>query len=267
MTIYNSYKYINFDKGLLDNIIDAVYVIVLENSSRINNVYTQINNLKLCKTNIIQLNKRYNEVYNKNLYKQTTYYHLLYNNIEIFKHANNNNYNNILVLEDDFIFTNSIKCNKTIKDLENFINTKIFNLIYLGNIPILYIPIKYDNFYYVILNGQAHSIIYSKNGRNIIINQYNKNKNIKYLTYEHHDIWYNGFINNRYFYYKSICYQVLENTENSISWNNASSQYVINIFSLNKKKTNNYNNFYTFMYILHIICIVCIIIIILKRIT
>jgi len=258
MTIYNNYKYINFENGLLDNIIDAVYIITLENSSRINDVYIQINDLRLCKRNIVQINKRYTEYYNNNLYKQTTYYHLLYNNIEIFKHANTNNYNNILVLEDDFIFTNNIKCNKTIKDLQYFINNTKFNLIYLGNIPIIYIPIKYDNFYYVIFNGQAHSIIYSKNGRDIIINQYNKNKNIKYLTYEHHDMWYNSFINNRYFYYKPICYQVLENTENSISWNNSISNFIINIFSLNKKNSNNYNNYYTFTYILHIVFIIII---------
>ena len=47
MTIYNNYKYINFENGLLDNIIDAVYIITLENSSRINDVYIQINDLRL----------------------------------------------------------------------------------------------------------------------------------------------------------------------------------------------------------------------------
>jgi hypothetical protein len=43
------YDYIEFNKGLLDNCIDAVYVILLEGSDRTKNVYSQINKFKLCK--------------------------------------------------------------------------------------------------------------------------------------------------------------------------------------------------------------------------
>ena len=41
------FDYIRFDNGLLDKIIDAVYVILLENSDRTENVYKQINHYKL----------------------------------------------------------------------------------------------------------------------------------------------------------------------------------------------------------------------------
>tara|TARA_B100000575_G_C23094536_1_gene631192 strand:- start:1010 stop:1276 length:267 start_codon:yes stop_codon:yes gene_type:complete len=83
----SKYKYINFNSGILDNIIDAIYVITLEKSHRLKNVYKQINDLKLCKTNIIQINKKYKEYYINELYKQISSYHLYYNNIQIFKHA------------------------------------------------------------------------------------------------------------------------------------------------------------------------------------
>ena len=39
------YKFITFDTGILDSIIDAVYVITLENSPRKKNVISQINKL------------------------------------------------------------------------------------------------------------------------------------------------------------------------------------------------------------------------------
>ena len=39
MTECHTYDYIEFNKGVLDNIIDAVYVILLKNSDRTDSVY------------------------------------------------------------------------------------------------------------------------------------------------------------------------------------------------------------------------------------
>ena len=35
---YSKYKYIKYENGILDNVIDAVYVILLKNSKRKKNV-------------------------------------------------------------------------------------------------------------------------------------------------------------------------------------------------------------------------------------
>lgn len=260
MSKFSTYEYINFDKGILDNIIDAVYVITLEKSDRLTSVYKQLNDLKLCKTNIIQTNKRYNEHFNSSLYIQNSMSHLLYNNIHIIKHSNKYNYNNILILEDDFIFDDSIKKQSVISHFEDFISkNNNFNLIYLGNIPIILNPFSYSYFIDVYLNGQSHSIIYSKKARNIIYDNY-KNKN--YTWIQLHDIWYNFILDERYYYYKNICYQVLNETENKSLWTNPFLDLLIKSLKLDEYNIDNYNYYYKYILILHYTVIISIIIII-----
>lgn len=254
----NTYKYINFNKGLLDDCIDTVYVKTLENSPRLQDVYNKLNQLKLCKINIIQINKKYTEFYNDKLIKQSSSYHLLYNNIEIFKHSLH--YNNILVLEDDFLFTDSINDKNIINDLSYFINHNDFNLLYLGNLPILFSPSTNHKFHNILFNGQAHSIIYSKNSRDIIVNKYNIAIKNKYISFDLHDLWYNTFLDKKYFYYKPLCYQVIEKTENSKIWSNFFIDYCIDLLKLNNKTVKSYYNFYNFIYIIHFIIIIVIII-------
>ena len=48
---------INFRQGLLDRIIDAVYVLLLEGSDRTNQVYRQVNDYQLSKNNHILINQ------------------------------------------------------------------------------------------------------------------------------------------------------------------------------------------------------------------
>ena len=257
MSNLSRYDYINFKKGHWDSFIDAIYVITLEKSKRQSNVYKQINKFKLCKRNIIQINKKYTESYNPELYKQNSSNHLLYNNIQIFKHAESNDFNNILILEDDFIFDDNIENNIIKNKFEKFINkNKDFNLIYLGNIPLVFNIFNYSNLINVYINGQAHSIIYSKNARNIIIDNYN---NKKRMWIDQHDIWYNFILNKRYFYYKNICYQVQEETENKKLWSNCIFDIFIKLLEFDKYNIDNYNYFYIYIYILHYITLILII--------
>jgi hypothetical protein len=252
----STYKYINFNSGILDNVIDAVYVITLEKSHRLKSVYKQINNLKLCKRNIIQINKKYKDYYISELYKQNSAYHLYYNTIQILKDANNKNYNNILILEDDFIFTKYIKNKNVIKDLEKFTKTIDFNLLYLGCKPLYVLPSTNYKFLYLLWGSQTHSTIYSRKSRNFLLNYYNIKKKV---CFGFHDIHYNVILNKKYFYYKSLCYQLSENTENRKLWNTLIHDICIYIFKLDKKKNNGINHFYLFIYILHIIILFIII--------
>ena len=247
-----NYDYIEFSKGTLDNCIDAIYVILLEGSDRTKNVYSQINKFKLCKKNYIQINKPYKQCYIENLKKQNSSYHLIHNNIEIYKHAEINKFNNILILEDDFIFTEDIKKINIIKDLQNFIKTIDFNLLYLGNF-FLFLPNLYNiKFPYILLNGTAHSIIYSKKSRNIILEKYKKISNIKYLGFECHDIWYNSFLNKRYFYYKPLCFQPFSMTENRKNWSNNFIDFILNFLKLDSEPINGMNNYYILIYIIYL---------------
>jgi hypothetical protein len=248
----SKYDYIEFNKGLLDNCIDALYVILLEGSDRKKNVYSQINKFKLCKKNYIQINKSYKKCYIKELKKQNSSYHLLHNNIEIYKHAEINKFNNILILEDDFIFTNEIKNINIIKNIENFIKNTDFNLLYLGNF-FLFVPNLFNiKFPYILLNGTAHSIIYSKKSRKIILEKYRKILDIKYLEFECHDIWYNSFLNNRYFYYKPLCFQSFPMTENRKNWSNNFINFILHFLKIDSEPINGMNNYYIIIYTIYI---------------
>ena len=94
-------------------------------------MYKQIDEFKLSKNNFIQINEKYKDCH-VDLCKQKSNFHMLHNLVNIFKHANKNNFNNILVLEDDFIFDDQIKNKKNLNNLENFINKNNFNLYNLG---------------------------------------------------------------------------------------------------------------------------------------
>lgn len=219
MTNCTKYKYISFEKGILDDIIDAVYVITLENDKNYNDIMHQINKFKLSKNNYIQINKRYEDC-KQDLCEQKSYYHLFHNNIKIFKHSNDKNYNNILVLESDFIFDEKIRDGNVILDLKNFINNHYFNIYYLGVFPI--------NFEYysskhlkLIYNLDCHSSIISRNARNKLIDRYNNDKCLTNCSFfaksvcHKHDVWLNFNIDNVYCYYIPLCYQTIHSSENT----------------------------------------------------
>ena len=81
------FEYMKVNSGLLDKIVDAVYVILLENSDRTENVYKQLEKYKLSKNIYIQINKGYKNC-NKKLLKQQSNYDLLDSNYNIWLHAN-----------------------------------------------------------------------------------------------------------------------------------------------------------------------------------
>jgi hypothetical protein len=217
------YKKINFNYGNLDNIIDAVYVLYLENSDRYNSILQQINNLKLSKNNYIQVNKGYKLC--KKPIIQNSKYDLLHSNLTCFLHANSMNYNNILVLEDDFIFDKKILNKNIINELDYFINNYPFDIYSLGNLTgqifsfNKHLPLKYI--------GCAHSVIVSKNVRNQYIYDY------KYIDTQI-DIYYTKFNNNYTFYYP-LCYQTFNNTVNQKLWSNPFYNLSIKLLLLDKK--------------------------------
>lgn len=196
-----------FNDGLLNENIDATYILHLENNGRINDILLQLQ--KYHTTNIIYIlyNKGYKKCIKQN-YIKNSMYDIVDANLEIFKHAYNQNYNNILILEDDFIFDNKILNINHINNINNFIKKKLNdNFIYhLGCQPILYRP--YDSYNNLLYFGSGmHSAIFSKKFRNIFLYE-----NIKDIS--DWDLYLN-FKTERYFYYEPLCYQYIIETENS----------------------------------------------------
>tara|TARA_B110000285_G_C15014991_1_gene558555 strand:+ start:270 stop:1118 length:849 start_codon:yes stop_codon:yes gene_type:complete len=212
-----SFDYIQYSNGLLDNIIDAVYVILLENSDRTENVYKQLNKYKLSKNTYIQINKGYKNC-KKILMKQQSNYDLFDSNYNIWLHANENNYNNILILEDDFIFDNRILDRNVLNDLDNFINNKEFDIYSLGNAPLLLSPFLLTKHPKLLFSALAHSIILPKNTRNILIYKYKNDVDWLKKSRGHIDWIYTTNNFNYHIYYKPLCYQTFPKTENMGTW-------------------------------------------------
>ena len=198
-----------FNDGILTKSIDATYIIHLEGNGRYEHIQKQLKEYH--PTNIIYIlfNKGYKKS-NKKDFINNPALDLVDAFFEIFKHANNKKYNNILILEDDFIFSNKIKENDHINNINNTINNLgNNNFIYLlGCIP--YAQVPYDLYNYRILSTGTHAVVYS-----------NKNR-IKTLNLDQRKIkdwdYYNNQNINRLTYYIPLCYQLFPDTDNSKLW-------------------------------------------------
>ena len=219
--IYNNYLFNN---------VDATYIIHLENNGRINNINKQL--LLYHPTNIIYIlyNKGFRKC-EKEEYIDMSSLDLIDAFFQIFMHAKLNNYNNILILEDDFIFDKNINDLLTINEIDSFLfNHKNDNFIYyLGMITYLQISNIFYHTNKLIFSTGTHSCIYSNKFINDIL-KVDKKKIIDW------DVYLN-FNYTRYTYYKPLCYQIFLDTENFKSWhrNNTYLKYICNFQSFCRK--------------------------------
>jgi hypothetical protein len=208
---YRFEKFI-FQKGLLDSCVDATYIIHLEDNGRIESIMNQLDEYHPTKLTYIVFNKGYKNC-QKEDYITTPPHDLVDAFLKVFKHANQNNYNNILILEDDFIFHKDIKKKYIQQDICSFINKeKNKNFIYLlGCIPSIMLPCHLKGKHYIsVASLGTHACIYSKKNR------------IETLKVQQEKIkdWdcYHGYYNKRYTYYRPLCYQLFPDTENKKYW-------------------------------------------------
>lgn len=208
----NCYKFetIIFDKGFLDDSTDCTYIIHLEGNGRYKRILEQLHKYQPTKKIYILHNKGYKKCKKKEFITKPPY-DLIDAFLYIFKDANKKNYNNILILEDDFIFDKKINDKNNTDKINKFINK--YNdkeIMYsLGVLPLLMIS-KEKIHYKVILSAGCHSIVYNKNIRNKILKI--KQEDIK--DWDLHKI----FRYNLYTYNEPLCYQIFPETENQKCW-------------------------------------------------
>lgn len=211
-------EYREYKKGILDDFVDATYIITMKNSKRIINIEAQLKKYIPTKKIYIVYNNGY-KTCNKilPLYKppydiSDAYFHTLYHSVE-------NKFNNILILEDDFIFSDNIN-NKIIQnEIKNTLDKNINNKIYfnLGPIPILFYPNinPFNNIYKGIITTMTQGVIYNKSIRNDIL-KYKDDINIRH-NIRHWDVFISGTYTT-YFYKLPIIYQTFPQTENQSYW-------------------------------------------------
>ena len=226
---YN-FKKLTFSQGLLDEGVDATYIIHLEGNGRYQDILNQLENYHPTKIVYIVFNKGY-----KNCKKDENItlpaHDLVDAFLTIFKHANNpnQNYNNILILEDDFIFNEKIKDGTTQKNIKTFLNNhKNDDFEYLlGCMPLIQIPYTLDCKHYIsVASIGSHACIYSRNNRDELLKK-------KPETITDWDL-YNFLNSRRYTYYEPLCYQLFPDTDNSNNWHK--DNYILHIFAKLTKK-------------------------------
>jgi transcriptional regulator of met regulon len=116
-----SFQQIIKPKGFLDESVDATYIIYLEGNGRLPRILKELEKCVPTKIIYILSNKGFRKCY-KQLRHQITVYDLIDANLNIMKHANQQNYKNILILEDDFIWDEKCKDPKVIDQVNSFIH-------------------------------------------------------------------------------------------------------------------------------------------------
>lgn len=254
-------KKIFFKKGFLDDCIDATYILHLEGNGRIENIYKQLEIYHPSKTVILFFNKGY-EKCEKKLFKETPPYDLVETYFNVFKDAKENNYHNILILEDDFIFNEKILELKNTSEISKFIhdkNRKKEKFMYvLGCLPILQIPTMNYHHRKMVLKGGTHACIYSPELRNQILKT-DQNKIYDW------DIYSNLYFKT-YMFYQPLCYQLFQETENKKHWIymfiiSDFFYFLLDYFQLDQKAEPGFSFFYWFSFIMFLVLFILFIII------
>jgi hypothetical protein len=208
------FDHIQYTDGIFDA-IDATYIIHLEGNGRYEKIQTQLSEYHPTNELYIVRNKGYKKC-PKSEHINAPALDLVDAFLQIFKHASEQNYDYILILEDDFIFVPAVKDLKNVNNIQHFLKKhhgENFQYL-LGCMPSLQIPYDYTTRISIISAG-AHSCIYSKPNRDFILKQ-------PQTTIHDWDVYncFNFFTKNipRYMYYKPLCYQLVTRTENSDNW-------------------------------------------------
>jgi hypothetical protein len=242
------FEKIEFINGLLD--LDATYVIHLENNGRLDHIKSQLNEFHPTKLVYILYNKGYKKC-NKDAYIDKPPLDLVDAFLYIFKDAQEKNYKNILILEDDFIFNKKIKDKKVQQHIMNFINNKNYDIYALGILP--GIQRAYDNNTSIcVIGGTTHALIYSRNYINKVL-QEDKRKIIDWDLYTR-----NTF--RRYIYNEPLCYQTFPETENQKYWDDGIivkiSLYIIKLLKLDVQVEPGYSIIYFASRVLYGLCVI-----------
>jgi hypothetical protein len=209
------FKHYAYPTGIFDASIDATYILYMYGSNRIANILEQLETYHPTKKVYLLMNKGYKQC-KKELTANSSKYDLIDATIHVLNHAQTNGYGNVLVLEDDFIFSPDITTPMHVQNVNHFLlEHKNRDFIYqLGGMPFLSIP--RGNSTYLSIGAATHANVYSRSAAATLIKDYNENKITTQI--DMHIILQSLYKFNTYSYYKPLCYQVFTNTDNKNEW-------------------------------------------------
>jgi len=211
-------KTLRFTDGILDNCVDATYVIHLEGNGREPDMVNQLQ--KIHPTNTVHI------VYNKGYRKcgeeygiKTPSDDLIHAYLWAFEHyklsqkGNGNSKKRVLILEDDFIFTDKITQSEHRRKIEQILNNARDEnfILRLGTIPMITIPRTINT--YMGFSCGTHCVIYSEKCVESTLS------NREHIT--DWDVYYQlNLSTTQYIYNEPLCYQLFPETDNQNNWGN-----------------------------------------------
>jgi len=240
-----------YEKGILDDFVDITYILTSKDSTE-RNAQVEAQLVKLIPTKHIYF--VYNSTYKKckkQLPEQIPPYDLKDANLNIMQHSIDNGFNNILILENDFIYSDLLldntKNKEIVREICDFFNDPDYSekafAYNLGPIIKLVYPnlnlipnSKHKNTFKLLLGSASQAVIYNKKIRYEICNG---KKNILTKIFKDIDKNMDGYINfnyDVYLYKHPLIYQILSPTENQKHW---FQNRIINYILVNKDKLIN----------------------------
>jgi len=198
-----------YNDGIFEHsAVDATYIIHLEGNGRLPQINKEL--MENHPTNRLWIlhNKGYRICHKEGI--DTPAKDLIACYYEVFRHAEAQSYENILVLEDDFFFDPDFRINiENPQYIAEFLeeNRKTDFAYSFGCLPILQIPVGQHR---RIISLGTHAMIYSRKCRDRVL-----------LTDPKEigdwDIWHN-LQTKKYMFHLPVCYQLFPKTENQQGW-------------------------------------------------
>lgn len=210
------FETIHNQNGIFDKCIDATYIISMENSPRLSHILEQISTFRPTSLVYILHNKGYKEC-TKRLHRQLSIEDLVDANFQIFFHAYNNQFDNILILEDDCVFSEKLFDPNVVTDVCQFLNEhKNTEFIYgLGILPWFILP-STTNHHQCLLFTASHAWVHSKQMREKILFDVTQEE---FKTHWDNETLFKNWNNfNIYTYKYPLAYQKFEETDNYSVW-------------------------------------------------
>jgi len=205
-----------YPTGLLDFIweeaVEATYIIHLEGNGRLEKIKQQLETFHPTRKVYILHNQGYQSC-DKSPEINKPSLDLVDANLEIFRHAREKGYGNILILEDDFQFDTKILFSEHRDEIAAFLAEHIHQdfMYLLGCLPVLMIPVDIHAKHYLLEGAIGmHAVIYSSSLRERILEK-------EQILFKDWDIYHN-IESRRYTYFTPLCYQLFPETENQKQW-------------------------------------------------
>ena len=214
-----TFKTLLFNKPLFP-LLDHTFIITMHNSSRIQNCLYQLQKYPFTSNVTFVFNKGFKNCHKYHCHDNACstidvpYKDIVHANKYIMNYSIQNNFNNILILEDDFICSTELNTTHS-KICQKFIHHHKFQplIFYMGTIPHFSLAFGSKSFRKVFLSTGTHAVIYNNlSMKHILSNNFN-------------DIDLFLSSKNRFAYYLPLVYQIFPQTDNQQYW--GSSNYLL----------------------------------------